>query len=290
MSDNKERQFILNLSLATTFLSLLPTAYVTFISNSLTLYADLLRSAVEFLAIAVAWFITKKSNPENLRYYNYGFGKLEHAGSIVVALAMFLAFMATTIVSIVRFLHPIPVENTYLGFILALLSVIGNAFVWYKNAKILKTTNSPISDSQAKLFRSKTFACSVVVFSLLISSFFSANAVIVYVDPLGSLVIGGFLLYSSYDLIFHSLGDILDQSLEEGAQLIILKTLVKFDSLYKDLFKIRTRRGGQKNYIELWLAFEGQLPLSTVQHSIETIKSDLERQLPGAEVLIVSKV
>ncbi|MCO6430866.1 MAG: cation diffusion facilitator family transporter [Deltaproteobacteria bacterium] len=282
-----KRDRTLTFTLVATFLALLPTAYVTFISNSITLFADLLRCVVEFLAILIAYIISRKTQPKNLQHYHYGFEKLEHVSGLAVGGAMLVAFVVTAFAAVERLIHPVQVENAGLGLLLALLSVLGNLYIWGRNARLLAFAPSPLSVSQARLFRSKTLACTAVTASLTLSIYSPDTTLGMLADPAGSLAVAGFLLYSSYAIIFQSLGEIVDWSLEESAHLLIMKALVKYESHYTTLVGIRTRRGGEKNYIELSLEFDGRLALSEIHRRSQEISQEITRQIPAAEVTIV---
>lgn len=286
-TSDKERLYTITISLITTFLSLIPSFYVTIISNSSTLLADLLRCVVEFLAILTAFIVTLKTKPQNLRYYNYGFGKLEHLSSIAVAGAMLVAFMVLFYVGINKFLMPAIPENTIPGLALSLLSVAGNLFLCLKNINLSKKTPSPIAVSQARLFRSKTFASAAVTLSLLLGMNFPDSIIGQYADAAGTFAVAAFLFYSGYELVFRSLGEIIDRSLEEGAQLLILKALIKFEANYSAILRIRTRRGGDKDYIELWLEFNGEYNLNKIQALIMDIKNEIKSHIRSAEILVI---
>jgi ferrous-iron efflux pump FieF len=286
-SSYKSRERTLTISLVLTFLSLFPTLYVALISNSLTLFADLLRCLVEFLAILVAFIIARKTRPENLQHYNYGFGKLEHLSSLIVAAALLIAFAITSIAAFHRLFAPQEVQNGQMGLYLGILSVFGNLYIWRQNSRLAGKTTSPISRSQARLFLSKTIACVVVVISLSAGMFFSHNIIGLHADAIGGLTVAAFLFYSSYQIIFHSLARLVDASLEEGAQLLILKSLVKYEASYKNVSSVRTRHGGDKNYIELWLEFDESLILRDIHDISEKICKEIESQIPATEVVII---
>lgn len=281
------RSRTLTISLVSTGLSLIPTFYAAFISNSLTLFADLLRCLVEFLAILAAFIIARMTRPENLQKYNYGFGKLEHLSSLVVAAAMLMAFIIMTLAAAQRLFSPQAITNTGFGLILAICSVGGNIYIWQRNVKLARVNASPITAAQSRLFLSKAIACLVVVITLCVGMYLNNSFIGMHSDALGSMAVAGFLLYSSYNMIFHSLGEMLDASLEEGAQLLILKSLVKFESSYKNISRIRTRQGGAKNYIELSLEFNGALTLSEIHEIAKSIRKEIEDQIPAAEVVVI---
>lgn len=285
--EESARQGVLTLSLVTTFCSLIPTIYASVISNSAALFTDALRCSVEFLAIAITWLIARHISKESFRIYNYGFGKLEHLCSLAVACAMLAAFAVASFSAFMRLLNPQVVVNSGFGLLLSILSVAGNFFVWRRNVSVNLVAPSPIVASQTRLFLSKTLASLVVFVALLASSLSGATPWVQYLDPLGSIILAGFLLYSSYSLAFRSLNEILDRSLEEHFQLVILRILVKHDKDYRSLRKIRSRRAGDKSYVELFLGFDKGLVFQVVQESMTRIKNDLQAEIDKSEIIVI---
>jgi len=50
---------------------------------------------------------------------------------------------------------------------------------------------------------------------------------------------------------------------------------------------VRSRYSGQNVFIEIFLGFDAQRPLAEVQKITDTIKRNLEADIPHAEVLVI---
>ena len=284
-SQHKEKTLLV--AVVTTAISLIPTAYAAIASNSIVLFADFLRCAAEFLAIFLSWLVLRKLSKADKSYYDYGFGKLEQLASMSVSFAMLISFAIIGALAINRLYNPIQVENALFGFVLGVLSVAGNVFMWLHNRNLAKVERSPILESQAQLFRAKSIASIIVVVSLsLVLSNLSADWVY-YADPIGSLGLCVLLLYSAVTLLFSSMQDLLDRSVEEAMRLVILRVLVKHEANYVGLSNIRTRRAGNKIFIELALEFPEEMKLGELSSISEAIKTDISAEIPLSEVVIV---
>lgn len=266
---------------------MIPTAYVALISNSVTLYADLLRCLAEFSAILCAWLVVRKIESEDESTFNYGFGKLERLSSLLVAAALFVTFLVSLSLGLRRLWYPEVLQNSEYGFLFAILSVAGNAILWRLNYKHEAAAASPVIDSQWRLFRAKTAASSAVVLSLGVGMFFSDYAFAQYADPFGALVLSAFILYSAITIVSDSMNDLVDRSLEEALQMIILAALVKYDSEYMGLERIRSRRSGNRVYVELFLMFADERSMADIRDSATRIRAELEANIPGSEVTII---
>lgn len=282
-----KKQRALLLSVVTTACSLLPTIYVTLIANSIILYADLLRCVVEFLAIVFSWLILGHIGRSDRSHFNYGFGKLEQLASLAVAFAMLLSFVVVMVAAVGRFLSPQVVHDAGQGFVLGNLSVLGNGAMWAYYRALGRSENSAVIDSQARLFRAKT-AASVIVVVALVPFFVSGPGWLqLYADPVGSVLLSGFLLHSSVALFSSSMGELVDASIDERLQLLILGALIQHEALYSGFKEVRSRRVGNRILVELFLEFTAKTTMSEFAESSAALKNTLHSQIPDIEVTII---
>jgi cation diffusion facilitator family transporter len=271
----------------TTFLSLLPTAYAALISNSTTLFADLLRCLGEFFAIVASWVVLLKMSRNDTTRFNYGYGKLEQLAGIAVAAALFLTFLVSLTSGIRGLIVPTKLENAEFGFIFALLSVGGNAFLWTSNYIADARSPSPIAESQWRLFRAKTCATMVVVTSLGVALAFADSQTSVYVDPLGSIALSLFMLWQSYTLVSASVPDLIDYAIEESLQKTLDTILADHREDYSHVEKVRSRRTARRVYLELVLSFPADLPFGEVHRRVMLLKHSIEERFPGADTTVI---
>ncbi len=282
-----KKENLVAIAVVTTFLSLLPTAYAAFISNSTTLFADLLRCLGEFFAILASWFVLRKMSRNETSRFNYGYGKLEQLAGVAVAAALFLTFLVSMFSGIRGLVLPSRLENAGFGFAFAIASVAGNAFLWTSNYIADINAPSPIAESQWRLFRAKTCATLVVATSLGVALVFSDSEASVYVDPLGSIALSLFMLWQSYKLVSFSVPDLIDYAIEETLQGTLERILSEHRQLYSQLEKVRSRRTARKIYIEIFLAFPPELPFGEVHARVMSLKHAIEEHFPGADITVI---
>ncbi|MDD1720121.1 MAG: cation transporter, partial [Methanoregulaceae archaeon] len=193
------------------------------------------------------------------------------------------------IATVYRLLVPAPLGTggVVLGVVVLVVIIGTNIFFWVRNYRIACLDPSPLMDSQWRLFRMKAFANLVVLFALLLSLLCAGLPWAVYIDPLGSFVVIGFLLQSGYRMISASLPDLLDRTLEEELQLVVVSDLAEHFHFYEQIHGVRSRRSGGRIYIEVFLEFDGRMQMCDVQDVIDRIKDSLESKIPGSSVNIV---
>jgi divalent metal cation (Fe/Co/Zn/Cd) transporter len=167
------------------------------------------------------------------------------------------------------------------------IGVCANSWLWRKNYRLAIQDPSPIMDSQWRLFRTKALSDFSVLVALILSLGLSGYSWSMYIDPLASFIIAGFLFFSGYRVIASSLPDLLDKTLDEELQIVIVRELAVFFDDYHALHGVRSRHSGSDIYIEIFLEFDGTRKMCEVQATIDRIKSSLEKKITKSSVSIV---
>lgn len=258
----------------------------TLIGNSVTQVTDLLRSTSDLLACLLTWLTLRRITSGKALHYQYGFGKLENASSLLVAGVMVITLVVSLANAIERFRHPVVVTGITMGFFVAIYAACINTVLWRRTYRLARADRSPVLESQWHLFRVKTLANLCVVLSLGISLLLRDRPWVVYVDPGAAVVLAGFLVYSIYSIVAANVSDLLDRALDESLQLIILRELAAYFDDYVAFHGLRSRRAGKQVYIDLFLEFDGARPMGEVQKVIDRMKTSLEQKIHGSHVVI----
>jgi cation diffusion facilitator family transporter len=276
-------------SLIVDFILWIPDIAAAILSGSIVLFADALKCANEILATFFAYLTLRKMSKGGAGAYDYGLGKFETITSIITGGVMFVSLALVFFVAMYRIIVPeeLVLQGAYLGIVLMIIGVCMNSWLWRKNYVLFQTSPSPIIDSQWRLFRTKAFSDFSVLCALIASLAFHHYTWSLYIDPLASFIIVGFLLTSGYRVISSSLPDLLDRTLDENLQMVIVCHLAEFFDDYTALHGVRSRRSGANVYIEIFLEFDGTKKMSEVQESINRIRESLERNIPRSSVSIV---
>jgi divalent metal cation (Fe/Co/Zn/Cd) transporter len=182
---------------------------------------------------------------------------------------------------------PTRLENAGFGFVFAVLSVFGNAFLWISNYIADARSPSPIAESQWRLFRAKTCATLVVVTSLGVAIAFADSQTSVYVDPLGSIALSLFMLWQSYKLVSASVPDLIDYAIEESLQKTLDNILSDHREDYTQVERIRSRRTARRVYLEIFLSFPADVPFGEVHRRVMLLKHSVEERFPGADTTVI---
>jgi ferrous-iron efflux pump FieF len=268
---------------------LFPAIAVIILANSLTVFSDLLRNVGVVFAIFFSFMTVRKVDKGKNAVYNYGYGKLENLSSLVVAGVMIISIVIILYQIIDRFQNPVEIKPVGLGIgvLFSGLAALFNAWLWWQSYKTAKSVSSAVMESLWRLYQVKTISTVCVVASLGLSLALQNYSWAVYIDPAGSVVMLGVLIFSTYGVISSSVYDLLDRSLSDSLQLVVLRSLAGHFEAYEAIHGIRSRRSGNNVFVELYLEFDPAQKLAEVQQNIDTIKAELESQITGSHIIIV---
>jgi len=283
------KQNAILMSLLFGIFGLIPGIAVVIMANSLTVFTDLLRNLGLVFATLFSFITIRKVAKGKTLEYNYGYGKMENLSSMVVAGVMLIAITTIVFQTIGRFQNPVPIKETgaWVGIATSGLAALFNGALWWQSYRAARKEPSAVMESVWRLNQIKTVSTLCVMTSLILSTVLHNYSWAVYIDPAGSVVLLGFLVFSTYNVIFSSVYDLLDRTLSDSLQIAVLRELAKHFESYDAIHGFRSRRAGGNMYIELFLEFDREKRMGVVQSVIDEMKNDIEKRIPGSQVTIM---
>ena len=285
-SKAKEKSILLGLLLG--IFGLITGVIAAVIANSLTLESEILKNIGLVTAVLLSYLSIRKVNRGRTEGYNYGYGKLESFSGLIVAVVLVISLIIVIGHTVERFQHPeeLRAGGLDLAIIFSAIALLTSAWLWRHDYHLSKEEYSPVLESLWRMYRFKTIASVLVIISLALSAIFNDQPWASYVDPIGSVIIGLFIVQSIYNISTMSVYDLLDRALEESLQIVILRELAHYFEEYEAIHGIRSRRSGANVYVEIFLEFDGDRKMSEVQKVIDSIKTGLESKINGSEIVV----
>ena len=257
-------------------------------SSSSVLLADFLKTTLEGVAVLLAWLSLRRIIYGRNQEFDYGIGKLESLSSVFVGVLMALAVLIIVGNSIKNILNPGHVEGIglYISGVAQIVFGVINTKMALNSRRIAKVSPSPIITAQQQLFTTRAFGNIFILLSLSLSMLLHDYSWSSYIDPVASLVIAGFIGFSAMGVFTDSFNDLLDKTLDEEYQMIILRELALHFDECEDLHGIRSRRSGSHVFIEIFLECDTDKKVGDIQSFMDTLRKDLESKIANSRVII----
>ncbi|HDP67806.1 MAG TPA: cation diffusion facilitator family transporter [Candidatus Marinimicrobia bacterium] len=270
-------------------LAMVPIIISSIYSNSLMVLADIFQSGSELLAVIFSYFAIRKVSKGADMVYNYGYGKLEGFSSLLMALVIGISLIIVLFNAYRGLMNPEPLFGIGVLIAIGVNSITASVsfWQWLNYRKIDKESPSPIITGQLNLYRSKYISDVGVALTLALGLLLRKYAFAYYIDPLGALILSGFLIRSIYTLFSQSMDNLMDRTLEESLQLGILRVLGQHFKDYRNIHDIRSRRSGQNIFVDLYLEFDPDKAMGEVQKAITQINADILGFIKNCQVNIV---
>lgn len=270
------------------FIDLLVTLSALAVASSSVLLADSLKTLLEFVAVLLAWLAMRRIEVGADHKFNYGVGKLENLSSLLIGLLMIVCLLIIGGNAVIHIVHPEGISGlgVWISMAVQIVYAFVNGYFYLKNKRMAKAEASPLMESQASLFFTKAFGNVFILLSLVLSLSLAKYSWSYYIDPLASLIIAASILVSALGIFSSSVFDLLDRSLEESDQIMIMRELALHFDDFDVLHGIRSRRAGSHAFVEIYLEFSPEKKISEVQPVIDHIRSNLESAIQGAKVTI----
>lgn len=266
-----------------------PVLTVAVLANSMLLLTDFFEYAKWITGSLISLLILRRIRQGHTEAYEYGTEKIEVLGGAFVAALMLAGMVVMTGVVIVRIIRPEEVVPTFgmVGMLVHLTGTALNGWLWLRNRRIAGETGGPILEATWRAHRADTFVNIGILISLGLTLSLRQYPWAVYIDPICALAALSYPAGAFVTMLRRSLDDLTDKTLEETAQLQIMKRLTECFEGYESFHGIRTRRAGRRSFIEIRLGFHTDRSVGEMMDTVHHLKTGLESDIPGVEVTVV---
>jgi cation diffusion facilitator family transporter len=265
---------------------------VGLLSNSVAMYTTALRASISILVALISWAGMRVSSKGETEHYNYGYGKIESLTSILKGGALLISFAIIIYAAVGRLIYPSPLNmvGAIIAVAFSLFFTCGNLYrARQLKAIIDKGDRSPVIHSQYKSTNVSLLVNGGTLASVFLSVVLSGYAWSVYIDPILSILLSGYILFTAYAIFSSSVTDLLDKTLDESIQFHIMRALAEYFEEYNQVVAIRSRQSGGLVFIEIVLEFDGDKKLADIQKVTDLMQRSLEGKISDSRVTIIPR-
>ncbi|EED33747.1 cation efflux pump [gamma proteobacterium NOR5-3] len=253
-------------------------AYIN--TGAVSILASLLDSVMDAGAsllnlIAVRYALTPAD-----QNHRFGHGKAESLAALFQA-GFILASSAFLIHEAVhRLLTPVPVTEVRSGVIVMLLAMtVTMALVTFQRY-VVRRTDSMAIHADSVHYRADLLSNGATLLALVLAGQGLSKA-----DPVFALLIAGYLLVSTREILRQALNELLDRELPQSQRQAITDIALAHPAV-TGMHDLRTRRSGRTPIIQLHLEMDADLSLRQAHRIADEVESAISKEFDGADIVV----
>lgn len=249
-------------------------------TSSVSIMASLIDSLMDAAASVINLLAVRYALAPPDKEHRFGHGKAESVAGL--AQSMFIAGSGVFLIieSIDRLIHPRALEEFNIGIGVMLFSVLATGLLISYQYYVIKHTQSVAIRADALHYRTDLLTNSAIILALLLTQFGWLGF-----DPVFALLIGGYILYSAWQIGEDAVQDLLDRELPKDKRDLIIQIAHDHPEVH-GLHDLRTRMSGRTEFVQMHLELDDQLKLVEAHAIADEVEKQIKQQLPTAEVTI----
>jgi ferrous-iron efflux pump FieF len=267
---------------AAAFLILLKTA-TGLLTGSISVWASLLDSAMDIFASAINYFALRAAARPPDEDHRYGHGKAESLAGLFQSFVISVSGLVLIYEAGKRVLTPHPTAQEWLGVgTMAVAAAVSLALV-ARLRRAARGTDSPALAADAVHYATDVYTNGAALLALLVVALTGWALA----DPLVSIAISAFILWSAFDVGRDSVNVLMDRRLPREVDAKVAAVVGRFlaDGVV-GFHDLRTRRSGSVKFIDLHLEVDRTQTLPQAHDLSVRVLRAIEAEIPRARVQI----
>ena len=265
---------------ALTFLIKLAAALV---SGSVGLLSDALEAIVNLVAATIALIVLKiVERPPDVSH-PFGHDKAEYFSSGIESTLIVIASLSILYTAVRRLLNPQPLEDAWLGLILATIAAVINLVVGQILIRAGKKNDSITLESNGRHLMTDVWTS----VGVLVGVGLSVVTGRIMLDPLIAIIVGLKIGWDGLQIFGRSARGLMDSAIapeeREAIETILRKAEIEEGVEWHAL---RTRQSGSRRFVELHLLVPGNWRVQRSHDLAEHLEADIRSQIKYSTVLL----
>lgn len=266
------------ITVAVAALLLLLKSYAWWQTESVSILASLLDSAIDIVASVMILIAVQIAQTPADKEHRFGHGNAEPLASL--AQSVFIAGSAVYLIiySIDRITDPKPISSPDLGLVVMVLSLIFTLALVVFQRYVIRRTQSTVIKSDSLHYLSDVMANILIILTLWFST-------IDWLDPALGFAIAAWILYSAIQIAIEAGNQLLDHELPQEMRDEIKKITLSTPKVL-GMNDLRTYQSGPNQFVQFDLELDDNLTLSQSHKIAENVTQRLKVKFSDIDVMI----
>ena len=277
-AESKKRAIQLSIATAA-FLTVLKVA-LGLATQSMAVVASAVDSLMDVLVSTVNSISLREASKPADRDHAYGHGKIESLAGLFQSLFISASGLFLVYESCRRLIHGQTITHVWTAIFVMVVSMIATFFLVRRLQAVARATKSLIIGTETLHFKTDFITNLGVIVALLLVRLTG----LVFWDLVIALVIAVYILKQSFGIMRNAVDELIDRALPEEIQQEIGKIITSYDQHVLGFHNLRTRRIGDKKFIDFHVELDRSLAFKEAHDLTERLIVRLQTTYPGADV------
>lgn len=253
------------------------------LAHSGAMISDAAHSAADVFSTMIVMIGLKLSGKDSDREHPYGHERLECVATIVLAGVLLATGLLIGWEGLQKILYQREALAApgLLAAVAAIVSILVKELLFRYVRRKARKLDSTALMAEAWHHRSDALSSIGALIGIV-----GAQAGFPVLDPLASVVICVFIAKAAYDIFRDAIDKMVDHACDEETESTVRLCALRQDAVERiDL--LRTREFGNRIYIEMEIAVDGNLPLRQAHAVAERVHDDIEREFPKVKHIMI---
>lgn len=250
-------------------------------TDSVSMLSSLADSLLDTLASGLTFWAVRYSMSPPDAEHRFGHGKSEGLAALIQALIIAGSGLFVCAEAVQRFIAPQPVEQAEMGVLVMVGATLATVVLVSYQRYVSRRTGSVAIGADA-LHYSTDLLVNIGVGTAL---YVSARTDWLLLDPVVGLVVGGYVLLSSVQMVSQSLDILLDREIPDTDRERVRELALAHPEVL-GLHDMRTRHGGAHYILQFHLELPPGISLWHSHEILDAVEERIRQEYPGCEIII----
>ncbi|AYL94634.1 cation diffusion facilitator family transporter [Mucilaginibacter celer] len=271
---NQQKRIIL-ISLVTGIVLMLAKFGAYFLTASNFVLTDAAESIVNVIASSFAFYSIYLSSLPRDENHPYGHGKVEFFSVFIEGALIGIAGCIIIVKSAYSFFYPNVIHDLFTGAVIIGITGAINGGLGYYMIRKGKELRSMTLDADGRHLLADTVTSGGLVVGLLLIEFTH----VLWLDSVLSILVGLYIVYSSYKLVRKSVGGLMDEADTQVVNDIIHVLSEKRRESWIDVHNLRAQKYGHELHIDCHMTLPSYFDLNTVHTEISLVDKMINKDM-----------
>lgn len=254
------------------------------LTDSLSVQASLIDSLLDGAASFFNFILVRQALKPADAAHRFGHGKIEALAGLAQSIFIASSALWLLVETSHRFIHPTPLVSSSVATLIMICATALTAILVAWQRYVIHHTKSIAIEADCLHYYGDFLSDIAVLISLNLSFRFGWYRL----DSMLATLIAGYILYTSWKIAIASIDILMDREFPEQDRQRIKKIVLQNPRVIK-INDLRTRSSGQKDFIQMHLELESDLPLVKAHQISEEVSKEIHKLFSRAEIIIHQK-